>query len=121
MLKSKKAQKELADNARLLRAWKRWHAEQLQEALEGAHAAVLRRLMEQLKNLHNARALVDAVAAEDWSAVDANTRLIALHEVNAAIVHQRERAGQPPLDDPLPGAPENAFRMIRAIITQASA
>ena len=59
--------KELADNARLVRAWRRWHAEQLQEALTGIHADVMRRLMAQLKDLHSARALIDHVANEDWS------------------------------------------------------
>src|SRR5262249_1093496 len=38
-------QKELADQARLMRAWKAWHAEQLDEALAGLHGAMVAELM----------------------------------------------------------------------------
>jgi len=47
--------KELADRGRLLRAWKRWHAELMEQALAGVHGAVLERLMAQLKDLRSAR------------------------------------------------------------------
>ena len=43
--------------------------------------------------------------------------MIALHEINAAITALRERNGLAPIDDPLPGAPENAFRIIKTIMT----
>jgi len=46
---SKQRDRELADNAHLLRAWKRWHTEQLEEALAGVHRDVLERVMAQLK------------------------------------------------------------------------
>ena len=48
--------KALADRAHLLRAWRRWHREQLKEALAGVHGAVLERLMAKLKDLRSARA-----------------------------------------------------------------
>jgi hypothetical protein len=102
----------LQDNAHLLRAWKRWHREQLEQSLCGLHGDVLERLILQLKNLQSARELIG-----DWAALDANTRLIALHEINAAITTLRERNGLVPIDDPLPGAPENAFRIIKTIMT----
>jgi hypothetical protein len=35
----------LAEDARLLRAWKRWHREEREEALAGPHGAMLERLM----------------------------------------------------------------------------
>jgi hypothetical protein len=50
----------------------------------------------------------------DWSAVDANTRFICLHEINAAIAALRERHGMGAFDDPLPGQPENVSRLIKA-------
>ena len=53
----------LQDNARLLRAWKRWHREQLKQALCGLHGDVLERLMLQLKNLQSARELVGFIEA----------------------------------------------------------
>jgi hypothetical protein len=110
-------EKELADSARLLRAWKHFHREQLEQALAGVHGAVLARLMEQLKALRSARELVDFIAAQDWEKVDAETQLIALHEINTAICRLRERAGQEPIDDGVPGEHDNAFRLIKAILS----
>jgi hypothetical protein len=107
-------EQELADDAYLLRAWKRWHREQLKAALAGVHGAVLERLMMHLKDLRSARELVNFIATEDWSAVDAATRLI-LHEVNTAITKLREKSGMEPIDDPLPGQPDNAYRIIKAL------
>jgi hypothetical protein len=109
--------KELEDRSTLLRAWRQWHREQLQEALTGLHRDVMARLMEQLKQLRSARELVDFIATQDWAAVDADTRLIALHEINEAIMKLRERLGLPAFDDGLPGERENAFRTIRGIVT----
>jgi hypothetical protein len=110
-------EQELTERATLPRAWRRWHREQLKDALAGMHGAVLERLMKQLKDLHSARALVDFIAAQDWTVIDFDTRLIALHQINTAITALRERRGLTPIDDPLPGQPENVFRIIKAIIS----
>jgi hypothetical protein len=116
MPRSKSAKdKELENNARLLRVWRKGHAEQLVEALAGAHHAVLTRMMAQLENLKSARELVDAITAEDWSVVDADTRFICLHEINTAICRLRERNGLVVIDDPLPGELDNAYRIIKAM------
>jgi hypothetical protein len=72
--RSEKEQK-LIDDARLMRAWRAWHADQLTEALAGVHAEVMRRLMAQLEDLRSARELVAFITAQDWGVVDANTRL----------------------------------------------
>ena len=53
-------QKKLDDDARLLRAWKAWHAEQLEEALAGAHGATIDALMLQLDRLELSSAAVPA-------------------------------------------------------------
>jgi hypothetical protein len=108
--------KALAENAYLLRAWWKWHAEQLQEALTGAHRDVIGRLMAELTDLRSADALVAFIETVDWSAVDANTRLIALHEINSAICKVREKRGLDAIDDALPGEPPRAFQVIRSII-----
>src|SRR6516164_8207776 len=106
--------KKLADNERLLRWWKKFHRERLEEALAGVHHDVLERMMAQLKDLKSARELVSAMAAEDWSTVDADTRSIVLHELNVAICKLREKCNpDEPIDDPLPGQPDNAFRIIK--------
>jgi hypothetical protein len=44
-------EKKLADDARLLRAWRNWHAEELTEALNGPHHQIVEPLMEILKRL----------------------------------------------------------------------
>jgi hypothetical protein len=115
---SEKEQKKLADNERLLRAWKKYHAERLNEALAGVHADVMRRLMARLADLRSARELVAFIAAQDWPAVDADTRLTALHQINVSICALRERMGQEPINDALVelGQPLNAFQLICAII-----
>ena len=64
-------QKELADQARLMRAWKAWHAEQLDEALAGLHGAMVAELMTLLDRheLNSAAALLACVQRMDWSTV----------------------------------------------------
>jgi hypothetical protein len=111
-------QQELVDNARLLRAWKAWHREQLAEALAGPHGALVSELMTLLGRLElsSAAALLDFVRRTDWSSVSCDTRLVALHEINDSIAQMRECHGLPPFDDPLPGQPDNVFRIVRAIL-----
>jgi hypothetical protein len=83
---------------------RRWHRERLEEALEGVHADVLNRLLMELKELRSARALVDFIAAQDWAAIDSDTRPIVLHEINRAITEMRERVNRnEPISDALPG------------------
>ena len=110
--------KKLADDARLLRAWRNWHAEELAEALAGPHRHVLEPLMQLLKNLdlHPSNALVDFIRARDWSAIDAQTKLVVLHEINTAITTLRTRNGMAPIDDALWGERANVFQTIRLII-----
>jgi hypothetical protein len=60
--------------------------------------------------------LKDNVAAQDWSAVDAATRFVALHEINTAVMRWRERNGLEPIDDPLPGERESAYRLVKRIL-----
>src|SRR5215831_17936709 len=112
--------KALADRSHLLRAWRRWHREQLKEALANVHGAVLERLMVKLKHLRSARELVAFIEAQDWASVDNDTRAIALFEIDRAIVALPERQKLPPINDALPGEPLTAFQIIREIITKVS-
>lgn len=61
--------------------------------------------------------MVNFISAQDWGAVDADTRAIALHQINVAITALRESNGLLPFDDALPGAPPNAFEIVRKINT----
>jgi hypothetical protein len=108
-------EQKLADDARLLRAWRRWHAEQLEETLNGPHGAAVARIIAFLKGMEpqSAPALITLLHEFDWSQMDADVRFVILHETNQAITRLRERSGLPPIDDPLPGQRENAFRLIR--------
>ena len=111
-------ERELAESSYLFRQWNRWHAERLEAALDGVHGRVLTQLMEELKNLREARKLIDFVNAQDWSAIDTDTKFTALHQINIAICRLREKLGLPPIDDALPGEPLPAFQLIRKIVTQ---
>jgi hypothetical protein len=86
-------QKELADNAYLLRAWRRWHREQLDTVLAGPHAVIATQIMEFLKTMTpaSANALLQLMRGHCWKDVDADTKFILLHEINDAIVRLREK------------------------------
>ena len=116
MKRKSEKDKKLVDDARLMRSWRAWHREQLEGALTGVHGNVMERLIAQLKDLRAARELIAFIEAQDWNAVDADTRLTALHEINVAIMRLRERLGQEPIDDALPGEPLRAYQLIRSII-----
>jgi hypothetical protein len=115
-------ERELADNARLLRWWKAWHREQRDAVLAGPHARTLAELFRAFAAIKHVKPaqLVGFIDAIDWSSIDYQTRLTVLHEVNAAITKFRE-SQKLEIEDPLPGAPPNAFQVIRKIITEFSA
>jgi hypothetical protein len=114
MRKSEK-EKELRDNAHLLRTWRRWHREQLDEVLAGPHGTAVAQVVAFLKHMQpgSASALIALLRDFDWSEMDAGVRLVVLHEINEAITRLRERAGLAPIDDALPGQRLNAFLRIR--------
>jgi len=117
MRKSSAKDKELEYRSTLLRAWKKFHAEQLEAALAGVHADVMSRLMAELKHLRSARELIDFIAAQNWSVVSYDDRAVALHEINRAITALRERHNMSPFDDGMPGDRPNVFQSIRGIVT----
>ena len=105
-----------------MREWKAWHAEQLADALAGAHRATIAELMMLLDQLElsSAAVLLDYMQRSDWSSVSYEVRLTALHQVNQSITRLRERNGMPGIDDPLPHQPDNVFRRIRHILLFAA-
>src|SRR5215831_5376953 len=113
-----KKEKELADNARLLRAWKKFHREEREAVLAGPYGTTLAELFRMFANIKHVRSsqLVGYTRAIEWSKIDYPTRLTVLHEANAAITKLREQQGLPPIDDALPGEPSRAFQIIREII-----
>jgi hypothetical protein len=111
-------EQKLADDARLLRAWKRWHREERTAVLAGPHGPALAELFRMLDNIEHVRPsqLVGLVQSIAWSTIDYPTRLAVLHETNSAVSKQRERLGLAPFDDGLPGDPPNVFCLIRTAI-----
>jgi hypothetical protein len=120
--KSTKEQKKLADDARLVRWWRAWHREQREAVLAGPHSVVLSELFRMIKNLQHVQPaqLIGFAQSIDWAAIDSNTKLIVLHELNNAITAFREKRGLEPIDDSLPGDPDTPFRTIKTIVLTAS-
>jgi len=115
-------EKELADNARLLRAWKKFHREERDAVLIGPHAATLAELFRMFANLAHVQPaqLIGFVGAINWASIDYQTRLTVLHEINNAITAFRVKRGLEPIEDNLPGDPETPFRTIKAIVFSSS-
>jgi hypothetical protein len=111
-------EKQAREQAALLRAWKAFHSEQLEQALASAHGAVIAELMGVLDRLEidSAAALLAAMQRADWHSVDYTTRLTVLHQVNQAVTRLREKHGMAPFDDGPPGTPDNAFRKVKALL-----
>jgi len=109
------AEKEIRDSARLLRAWKKFHRDEKNAVLAGPHARTLAELFRAFANIECVKPaqLIGFIGAINWSAIDYQTRLTVLHEVNSAITKFREKRGLEPIDDPLPGQPDNAYRIIK--------
>jgi hypothetical protein len=109
--------KELEDDTRLRRAWRKWNRERLEAAMADAHGAIVGEIVEFLKSmaLPSANALLALIRSYDWSEVDAETKFILLHTIDQRIISMREKNGMDAIDDPLPGQPDNVFRIIKTI------
>ena len=118
--RSEKEQKKLADDARLLRAWKKFHGEEREAALAGPHGAMLSELFRMLANLQHVQPsqLIGYVNAIDWTVIPYDTRLVVLHEVNSSVTAIRVKRGLEPIDDGVgaPGEPETPFRQLKTLL-----
>jgi hypothetical protein len=114
--RSEKKDKKLADDARLLRWWRAWHREQRDLVLVGPHGAMLGELFRMFKNLQHVQPaqLIGFARSVDWAVIDADTKLVTLHEFNAAITRLREKHNMEPIDDTVEDEPP--FRTIKAIL-----
>ena len=113
-------EQKLADDAGLLRWWKAWHREQHEAVLARPHGAVLGELFRMIKNLEHIQPgqLIGFVGSINWVAIDADTKLVTLHELNAAITRFRDKRGLEPIDDTVEDEPP--FRTIKAILFPSS-
>ena len=119
-MKHRAREQKLANDARLVRAWKRWHHDQLEETLNGPHGAAVAKVMAFLKHMKpdSAPALIALIREFDWSQMDADVRFTVLHQVNQAITRLREQNGLPPIDDALPYSEDRVtgFLIIRELL-----
>ena len=111
-------EQKLADDARLLRAWRQWHREQLDEVLAGPHGAAVALVVGFLDGMgpQSAPALIALLDQHDWGQIDHNVRYVLLHQINQTVTRVRERAGLPPIDDALPGERDTGFLIIRTLL-----
>jgi len=120
MRRNSEKDKKLADDARLLRAWRNWHAEELAEALAGPHRVIATQVVTFLKMMTMTPAAADALLtlmrSHTWADVDANTRFILLHEINTAITRMREKNGMVVISDPLPYHRLSVFLTIKSLM-----
>jgi len=92
-----------------LRLWKQWRRERLEALLAGPYAEPAQALLAFFKTMTGAGALVEFVMSGPWADADEDVRYEIL-----SLVKRRERMGLAPIDDSLPGQPENAFLILRA-------
>ena len=87
--------KKLTDDARLVRAWKKFHRDECETVLAGPRGTVLGELFWMFRNLQHIRPsqLIGFVGSIDWASIDYATRLTVLHEVNNAITAYRVKRG----------------------------
>jgi len=69
-----------------------------------------------VKNLQHVQPaqLIGFARSIDWAVIDTDTKLVTLHEFNAAITRLRERHNMEPIDDTVEDEPP--FRQLKAIL-----
>jgi hypothetical protein len=118
MKRSRTTLKKIAEDTAMLRAWKAWHREQLEQVLGGPHGAAVAQVVEFLKGMgpQSAPALIALLHEHDWRRMDADVRFVVLHEINTAIIKLREQSGLPPFDDALPNERDTGFLIVRQLM-----
>jgi hypothetical protein len=115
-MRSTTRHKTLKEQRYEFRQWRRWRRERVEELLAGLHGEAARDLLIMLRNMPSASALLNAVAAGSWRDADPDTRYEILALCDAAIIRHRERKGLAPIDDALPGQPDNVFLKLRELL-----
>jgi len=97
--------KEIRDRSRLLRRWRAWHQEQIDEALRGPHHAELGALLGFLNRmtLADGDRLIDLVKHQGWHGAGSDMRYLILRTIDLEIIKIREANGLDSIDDALEG------------------
>jgi hypothetical protein len=106
----------------LMRLWKRWRKDQVNEELDGPYRVQLQQLITFLKTmtLEDERKLLKFVLAGPWRNAPGDIRYLVLRLISTQQAKLREKAELPPFDDPLPGAPLNTYLTIRNTFMEKS-
>lgn len=106
-----KQREQSAQMARYKRAKREEHKELLDHPTHGAAYARMVAICKRLPD--SAVELVDHVGKGWVRAMSPQHRLVALGMIAAWIMRRREEDGRAPLDDPMPGQPDNLFIICR--------
>jgi hypothetical protein len=117
--KRKAADVARADQTRLLHEWKRFHLDELNEALSGIHGTLVAQLMSVLAKMtiRDGKILIEFIDAQQWQDIPASIRLVCLHEINSRLIKLREKHGFAPFDDALPSERPNVFLIVKKLMT----
>jgi hypothetical protein len=115
----KRTDKAALERDTLSKIWREQQRKRRDELLAGRYGADAQALLDfmQTMTLASAPGLIELVRAGPWHQADADTRFQILGMIDTAIVALREKHGLPAFDDPLPGQPDNVFRIVRSILT----
>ena len=108
----------MTTESKAMRKWRRYHAQQLQLAFDGNDGAIVKRIMEIVRNFTPQKmpTLLRLMRSVDWRPVNANTKFTILHELNGAIAALRESENRVPFNDSLPGEEPTLFQIIREML-----
>ncbi|MAG99058.1 MAG: hypothetical protein CMM08_20485 [Rhodospirillaceae bacterium] len=117
---SEAARQKRIDERNLLSA--RYRREEARRVAEALSSPLGRRLADLLASfdrltIEDAEVMIDTIALQGWLlAADRELRHLALRLIDRRIARIRRVAGLPELDDPLPGAPDTAFLVIKRLL-----
>lgn len=117
--RSAQAEKDLLDEAQLLKLYRRERKKQLQALLDGPFGPDVRGLLSFMRTmtLSSAPGLIALVRKAIWiKALPEDHKYILLRLVSQGIARVREKNGLSPFDDPLPDQPDKAFQTVQKII-----
>lgn len=114
--RSAQAEKDLLDEAQLLKLYRRERKKQLQALLDGPFGPDVRELLSFMRTmtLSSAPALIALVRKAVWiKALPEEHKYILLRLVSQGIARVREKNGLEPFDDGVYGEPPKAFHLIK--------
>ncbi len=117
---SEEARQKRIDERNLLSA--RYRREEARRVAEALSSPLGRRLADLLASfdrltIEDAEVMIDTIVRQRWLlAADRDLRHLALRLIDRRIARIRRAAGLPELDDPLPGAPDTAFLVIKRLL-----